>query len=148
MTHSNIHHFHLYVATVLDTLYRHFPLECDLTLVEQLQASGYTGLIQIDEFQHIISDEQAKHQSRILDATIRWLENSGYITARNHRPLVVWEDACLTHRAIELLGATPPELSRHTPLGEMLGKAVQEGMTDTIRKGVTTLFNLATGQLN
>lgn len=130
---SNIELFDQYTARVLSELYQAFPFKKELVICELIQESGYTGKIEQDHFDIVTGDESAKRRAELLEETIEWLGQSGYLHYRDRQPYVRFADVRLTAKALEVMKSLPDSLKQKQMLGDLLVKSVSNGAASTAK---------------
>lgn len=130
---SNIELFDQYTARVLSELYQSFPFKKDLIISELIKDSGYSGQIEQDHFDIVTGDESAKRRAELLEETIEWLGQSGYLHYRDRQPYVRFADVRLTAKALEVMKSLPESLKQKQMLGDLLVKSVSSGAASTTK---------------
>lgn len=123
----NIELFDQYAAKTFALLYNNFPLPRNISIGEidsEAVVDEYTG---------------ATPAAVLVQATMRWLKTSGYITYTREQ-VVVFFDCCLTLKGFEVLKTIPESLSTEKNLGEELMESCKTGAMETAKDMVKIVF--------
>ncbi len=137
---SNIDLFDRYATHILAELYQAFPFRHDLDIVELLEKWGDAEAIQRDAFGQI-EDATIRRRAELLEATIDWLGEAGYLTWRQHNT-GYYAQAILTAKGLEVLKSTPDSLKKKKMLGDHLVEVVRTGAQEAIK----TAFSIVVTQ--
>lgn len=123
----NIEIFDQYAAKTFALLYENFPLPRSV------------GIGEIDAEACIDDVVGANSAAVLVQATIRWLKISGYITYTRDQS-VAFFDCCLTLKGFEVLKAIPESLSTEKNLGEELMESCKAGAMETAKDMIKIVF--------
>lgn len=127
---NNIDRFNECTAKLFADLYASFPIHYDINYFEWL---GQDAL------------ETGKDELEFCEATIRWLEDAGYIQVRLHNVEGAY-GIVLTAKGMEMMKVVPESVKAKKSVGDALAGAVKEGMhisaAQIISRAFTEVFKL------
>ncbi|WP_322979280.1 hypothetical protein [Pseudomonas sp. C11] len=135
MTMSNIEKFDEITGEVFAKLYLNFPVPCLLRSAEYVANSTEYN-------EHIGADVPTK-EAEFFFASIRWLEDAGYIATKAENEFYVAE-VVLTSKGLEVLRAMPSSLQGKASIGERLGDTAAKGGKEIARMLVSEALALGT----
>jgi len=131
---ANIELFNEYTAVIFATLYESFPIPTQLSASDILDRENAADL----------SDQY--DQERVCFATIRWLNEAGYIRYKSDNEMG-FQNVVLTPKGLELLKAIPASLENSVSIGDHLIALMKTGTTremaiDLVKLAFTEGFKL------
>lgn len=123
----NIERFNKLTAEILTALYSSFPVPLTISC----------GMFGTDK--EFCASEQGDEGLKFFMATGRWLTESGYIRHARENTILFF-DAVLTPKGMEVLCAIPDSLSAREPLGERLATALQTGSKTVLMEAMKAVF--------
>lgn len=135
MSLNNIERFDEITGEVFAKLYLNFPVPC------LLRAADYVASATV--FNEHLGSDVPSEDAEFFFACIRWLEGSGYITAKAENGFYVAE-AVLTSKGLEVLRAMPSSLQGKASIGERLGDTAARGGKEIARMLVSEALSIGT----
>ncbi|HDR2588121.1 TPA: hypothetical protein QCI16_002857 [Enterobacter ludwigii] len=124
MSYPNIEKFNEIVGRVFARLYVNFPATTKLT-TDFLVGEG-KGIFEVIPGVNDLDDE-----GKFAFASVDWLINAGYISAKKNEQTFEFAASVLTAKGLESLKQTPASLN--ASFGEQIDAAIKNGSTDALR---------------
>lgn len=146
MAAKNIDEFNEITGKVFARLYEAFPIPVllqpsDFDIDEHAEGDW-------DHHGRFVGGEPLTSEERMFGESIRWLEESGYLTFGPGNPGEQDEDRThfqrsrLTAKGLEVLNAIPPNLTKREPLGQQLAAASKSGGKELLRTITTEALGI------
>ena len=134
---ENIERFNVIVGTTLGLLYEAFPVPKDLDLSNDYKCESVSKAIR-----RVALSRQEHDEALFIYATVRWLQQAGYITFAEERKFPLgFRGGILTAKGLEALQAIPDSINPdRKSAGQLLAEFIKTGIGDCFREAVKTVL--------
>ena len=138
---SNIDSFNEITAKTFGILYASFPVPTTLSLANHYGIDNVANIAKsLEHGLRPCKEEEAP--ARLVEATICWLEDSGYLKIKLKNYPFKFEGVILTAKGLEALQAVPDSInSDKKSAGQILAEQIKAGTGDYVRETVKTVLS-------
>ena len=135
---ENIERFNVLAGATLGLLYESFPVPRDLDLSQDYKCEAVVS----KAMRRVVLSRQEEDEANFIYATVRWLQQAGYITfAEERRFPLGFRGGILTAKGLEALQAIPDAINPDKKsAGQILAEHIKTGTGDYVRETVKAVL--------